>query len=208
MSVLNESTVPTEQFGAHISPDAELIARCQNELDQADQELVARYQAHVARIAYQVLGNQQDADDVTREVFAKVGRELSSLDPQQDFLLWLFRLTVNTAVDYLRLKKCPVPDLSSDEQPGFSEKLPGSDLNSLTFEFESGTLLPLIKNLADRLRPNQKTILMMCDLQGLTTAETAEILGLKKVTLRWHLHEARKQLRRELINHPEYGRVS
>ena len=190
-----------------LNPDADLIERCQKGEADAFQELVERYRTRVASIAYQVLGNYEDARDVTQEVFIKLYKGIYGFDPQKKFFTWLYRLTVNAAIDFLRAKKRRSYEHSLDERPDKYSNIPNPDSESVTKDFERQELRELFIALAHRLNPKQQAAFILCDLQGFTADEVAEILDCPKVTLRWYLHEARKKVRTTIAKeHPEYWR--
>ncbi len=190
-----------------LNPDADLIEKCQQGNDQAFQELVDRYRTRVASIAYQVLGNYEDARDVAQEVFIKLYRGIHGFDPQKKFFTWLYRLTVNAAIDFLRAKKRRSYEHSLDERPDQYLNIPNPDLDSVTYDYEKQELREIFVNLAKKLNPKQQAAFILCDLQGFTADEVAEILECPKVTLRWYLHEARKKIRTTIAKeHPEYWR--
>jgi len=197
----------TEKNQKPLNPDAELIERCQQDDEQAFRELVERYRTRVASIAYQVLGNYEDARDVAQEVFIKLFRGIKSFDPNKKFFTWLYRMTVNAAIDLLRSKKRRSHEYSLDDNPDKYLNIPGPDYDSVTLDFERQELRELFIRLADKLNPKQKIAFTLCDLQGFTADEVAEIMNVPKVTLRWYLHEARKRIRKAIAKeHPEYIR--
>ncbi len=188
-----------------LNREADLIERSQAGDEQAFQELVNQYRTRVASIAYQVLGNYEDARDVSQEVFIKLYRGLKGFDPKKKFFTWLYRLTVNAAIDFLRSKKRRSQEFSIDERPNQYQDIPASELESVTYDFERKELRQIFHGLADRLNPKQKAAFVLCDLQGFSADEVADMLNCPKVTLRWYLHEARKRIRKMIArDHPEY----
>jgi len=197
----------TDKKAEVLNPDADLIEKCQQGNDQAFQQLVDRYRTRVASIAYQVLGDYEDARDVAQEVFIKLYRGIHGFDPQKKFFTWLYRLTVNAAIDFLRAKKRRSYEHSLDERPDQYLNIPNPGLDSVTSDFEKQELREIFVNLAKKLNPKQQAAFILCDLQGFTADEVAEILECPKVTLRWYLHEARKKIRTMIAKeHPEYWR--
>ncbi len=198
---------PTFDIEDELNPDADLIELCQRGDDKAFAELVERYRTRVASIAYQVLGNYEDARDVAQEVFIKLYKGISGFDPEKKFFTWLYRLTVNAAIDFLRSKRRRSREHSLDEKPESYDNIPGPDHESVALGYERQELQQLFLKLAETLNPKQKSAFILCDLQGFSADEVAEILNCPKVTLRWYLHEARKRIRQAIAEqHPEYFR--
>ncbi|MBM3328249.1 MAG: sigma-70 family RNA polymerase sigma factor [Calditrichaeota bacterium] len=190
-----------------LNPDADLIERSQAGDDAAFQVLVERYRSRVGSIAYQVLGNYEDARDVAQEVFIKLYRGIGSFDPHKKFFTWLYRLTVNASIDYLRAKRRRSYESSIDERPEQYFNIPSADSDLASHDIERRELRQLFIDLAAKLNPKQRAVFVLCDLQGFTADEVAEILNCPKVTLRWYLHEARRRIRIAIArDHPEYWR--
>jgi RNA polymerase sigma-70 factor (ECF subfamily) len=192
---------------SELNPDADLIAACQAGDEKAFQELVHRYQTRVASIAYKVLGNYEDARDVAQDVFYKLYRGIKSFDPRKKFFTWLYRLTVNASIDFLRAKRRRSYESSLEERPEQYQSIPIPEQSSVTFEIERRELRRIFIKLTEQLNAKQRAAFVLCDLQGFTADEVAEILDCPKVTLRWYLHEARKRIRIAIArDHPEYLR--
>ena len=94
-------------------PDEELVRRCKQELPSVTRSyevLVQRHTNRVYSLAYRLLGNRQEAEDVTQEVFVKVYHNLKKFEEQSTFSSWLYRITTNTALNALdKLKRSPQP---------------------------------------------------------------------------------------------------
>jgi len=190
-----------------LNPDEDLIELCRTGDEQAFKELVQLYQTRVASIAYKVLGNYEDARDVSQEVFFKLYRGIKTFDPRKKFFTWLYRLTVNASIDFLRAKRRRSFESSIEERPEQYHNIPTSEQNSVTFEIERRELRQIFVKLSEKLNARQRAAFVLCDLQGFTADEVAEILDCPKVTLRWYLHEARKRIRMAIArDHPEYFR--
>jgi len=190
-----------------LNPDADLIELCRRGDERAFQQLVESYQTRVASIAYKVLGNYEDARDVAQEVFFKLYRGIRSFDPKKKFFTWLYRLTVNASIDFLRAKRRRSYESSLEERPEMYYNIPIPEYNSITLDMERKELRQIFVKMTEKLNPKQRAAFVLCDLQGFTADEVAEILDCPKVTLRWYLHEARKRIRMTIArDHPEYMR--
>jgi len=140
-------------------------------------------------------------------VFIKLYKGIAGFDPDKKFFTWLYRLTVNAAIDYLRSKRRRSREHSLDEKPDAYDNIPNPDHESVALDFERQELRQLFFKLANELNSKQQAAFILCDLQGFTSDEVAEILACPKVTLRWYLHEARKRIRQAIAEqHPEYFR--
>src|SRR5579872_2820322 len=84
--------------------DEELVARCKRELPENTRSyemLVQRYLRRVYSITYRVIGNKEEAEDITQEVFIKVYHGLKKFEQQASFSTWIYRIATNTALDSL-----------------------------------------------------------------------------------------------------------
>ncbi len=152
-------------------------------------EVVHRHSARVYRLAYRLTGNPYDAEDLTQDVFVRVFRSLSSYTPGT-FEGWLHRITTNLFLDGVRRKA----RIRFDALPDDAERLPSSDRGpSQVYDdthFEADVQAAL-----DALPPDFRAAVVLCDLEGLTYEEIAEVLGIKIGTVRSRIHRGRSGLR-------------
>jgi RNA polymerase sigma-70 factor (ECF subfamily) len=185
----------------------QLIIRSQEGDQEAFRELVDMYRTRVASIAYGLVNNYEDARDIAQEVFIKVYRSLNRFDVKKKFFTWLYRLTVNASIDFLRANKKRSYHESIDSNENYAQYpdlRPERDVADL---FEKSEREEIFYRIVEKLNPRQKMAFILCDLQGLPSAEAAEILDCPQVTLRWYLHEARKKIRSTVeTDYPEYFR--
>jgi len=159
---------------------------------RAFEDLVLRKRERVVRTAFQITGDLEDARDVAQSVFLRLWRVLQRFDLQRKFDTWLYRITVNAAIDFIRQRGPkgflqPLPDDAGerlvDPRQGPAEAL---DLNELQRTF---------LRLAARLAPKQRATFILKEIEGLETAEVARVLGVTESTVRNHLLQARRMLR-------------
>ena len=183
----------------------QLIIRSQDGDQEAFRELVEMYRSRVASIAYGLVGNYEDARDISQEVFIKVYRSLGRFDVRKKFFTWLYRLSVNATIDFLRANKKRSYHESLDSEESYAQypdQREESDLEEFVEKMERREIFQRIVN---RLNLRQRMAFILCDLQGLSSTEAAEIIDCPQVTLRWYLHEARKKIRQTVqSDFPEY----
>ncbi|MFC1540885.1 RNA polymerase sigma factor [Candidatus Latescibacterota bacterium] len=173
-----------------------LIQKAQNGDTEAFRELIDRFSPHIYQIAYQMTGNSEDARDIAQEVFLRLYRKLGTFRHTTKFTTWLYRLTINLAIDYLR-KNSGRETVSIDafEQTfeiSGTEKLP----DTLA---EHNELKGIIETLIGQLTPKQRKVFVLRDLQDFSTAEAADILKCSSATVRVHLADARCHIRNALM---------
>ena len=170
-----------------------LIRRVKEKDQAAFQELVERYKTQVAALAFKIVGDYEDAKDISQIVFVKTFYNLKRFDTRRRFSTWLYRITVNAAIDYWRrYKKHRHEDLEEAEaRPVEAGRTPEA-----LFLRKDAT--ERIKKALEVLSPKQRSIFVLRDMEGLEIAEVATIMDMPQVSVRWYLHRARIKLRGEL----------
>lgn len=166
-------------------------------------ELVERHSDRVFRLAYRLTGNRPDAEDLTQEVFVRVFRSLSTYTPGT-FEGWLHRITTNLFLDQARRKQRIRFDALSDERAGrLASAGPTPDVAYVERTFDDD-----IEAALAQLPPDFRAAVVLCDVEGLTYEEIAEILDAKLGTVRSRIHRGRAMLRDALAHRaPAGGRV-
>lgn len=163
---------------------------------RAFEDLVLRKRERVVRTAYQITGDLEDARDVAQGVFVRLWRVLQRFDLEKRFDTWLYRITVNAAIDFVR-ERGPKGFLQPLPEDG-GERLAGRSPDA-SAEFDQAELQRAFLRLAARLAPKQRAAFVLKDIEGLETAEVARVLGITESTVRNHLLQARRALREGLI---------
>jgi len=183
----------------------DLILRAQTGDQEAFREIVDMYRTRVASIAYGLVGNFEDARDISQEVFIKVYRALDRFDTNKKFFTWLYRLAVNASIDFLRANRKRSHQESIDSEQNYAQYADQRLESDLEYYLENMERREIFQRIVDELNPRQKMAFVLCDLQGLSSIEASEIIDCPQVTLRWYLHEARKKIRSAVqTRFPEY----
>ena len=165
-------------------------------------EIVDQHTARVYRLAYRLTGNPHDAEDLTQEVFVRVFRSLDTYTPGT-FEGWLHRVTTNLFLDGARRKQRIRFDALSDERAArLRSSSPSPDMAYADMHFEDD-----VERALATLPPDFRAAVVLCDVEGLTYEEIAEILDAKLGTVRSRIHRGRAQLRSALAHRaPAEGR--
>ena len=165
-------------------------------------EVVEQHSDRVFRLAYRLTGNRPDAEDLTQEVFVRVFRSLDGYTPGT-FEGWLHRITTNLFLDGARRKQRIRFDTLSDERAArLTSPAPAAELavSERTFDDDIETALAT-------LPPDFRAAVVLCDVEGLSYEEIAEILDAKLGTVRSRIHRGRGMLRKALAHRePTAGR--
>jgi len=156
--------------------------------------LVRRYQRLVATAALRMGVPRQEIEDVANEVFYKVFRSLHRYEPSHALSTWLYRITVNAALDHKRSRR---HDAKSDElSPTLADDRPGQE--ETTGDQERAALL---REALQRLPVHYRTPLVLTHVEGLPIEEVAKALDLPEGTVKSRLFRARAQLKEILRRH-------
>lgn len=173
----------------------ELIARTRGGDQTAFSALVSVYQPRVFRWAFALTGDQDEAEDITQEVFVRVYRKLGGFRGDGPLEAWLYRITRRIAFRSRRA----LPRHIEDEIDDVYRTDPGARV-------DRQRALDLIRTIAATLPMRQREVFILCDLEGRTPLEAAHILQLKDVSVRASLFKARAAIRRRILaTHPSYG---
>ncbi len=165
-------------------------------------EVVELHSARVYRLAYRLTGNKHDAEDLTQEVFVRVFRSLSKYTPGT-FEGWLHRITTNLFLDGARRKaKIRFDALGDDAETRLPSRTVATDAAVLDGIFDDDVEVALAA-----LPPDFRAAVVLCDVEGLSYDEIADVLGLKLGTVRSRIHRGRAMLRKALAHRaPGAGR--
>jgi RNA polymerase sigma-70 factor (ECF subfamily) len=189
----------TEEFNS----DAYLVSRALEGDLPAFEKLVARYQNKLIGYSARMLGDQDEAEDVAQEVFIKAYRSLDSFRGDAQFSTWIYRIATNLCIDRIRARKRrPQQAYSLDEPMDKDEDKGGREIADLsaepTREVERDELRRRVREVMNEMPEKMRTILIMCDMQGMAYEEIAKVLDCPIGTVKSRLFHARADLGRRL----------
>jgi RNA polymerase sigma-70 factor (ECF subfamily) len=186
-------------------PDRELAIRAREGDMVCFETLVTRKTPAVVSLARRIVGNAEDARDVAQMVFLRVWGEIHRYDSRYSLNTWLYRIATNLSIDFLRSSR------SRERAHGATlhlvrerEEATAADA---TRTAEDAELSQLFEAVSCRLSEKQKAVFVLREMQDCETREIAEILGCGESTVRNHLFNARRILRKEMVRlYPEFLR--
>lgn len=183
--------------------DRQLVQTIREGDADAFETLVRRKTTKVYALCYRIIGNAEDAKDISQLVFLKLWENLDKYDAAYAFDTWLYRMVTNVAIDFMRNKQ------SRDNAVNSTLRLVKTEADA-----EQGVVVQrkevenVFNDVASVLSPKQKTIFIMNQMEDLPSAEIAKILGCRESTVRNHLFNARKALQQQLQKrYPEYAQL-
>jgi RNA polymerase sigma-70 factor (ECF subfamily) len=179
--------------------DREVVRRIQAGETEAFEVLVEKYKRKTFRLAYGVLRDQEEALDVAQEAFVKAFRSLSKFKGESAFYTWLFRITMNVALDRRRQRAARARSLGTDDVPPEEwERTAVATDTSPDDEAASAERRARIGHALETLPERHRSIIILSDIEGLSYREIAEVLAIPIGTVMSRLHNARKRLREAL----------
>lgn len=178
--------------------ETELVQAARSGDQGAFEALVKANQVMAYQLAYRMTGNPEDAADLTQEAFLNAWRGLSAFDGRSSFSTWLYRLTSNACIDFLRREKRRV-SLSmtledEEDEEGRQAQLPDSRY-SPERAFEKKEAETMLRRGLAALTPEYREILTLRELEGYSYQELSRELGLEEGTVKSRLARARLALR-------------
>jgi RNA polymerase sigma-70 factor (ECF subfamily) len=183
--------------------DRQLVEQIRQGDDGAFEALVRRKTSKVYGLCYRVIGNGEDAKDISQLVFLKLWENLEKYDATYAFDTWLYRMVTNVAIDFMRSKQSRDNAVNSNLRLVKTSVDPEQTVTVARKEVES-----VFNAVSNVLSPKQKTIFVMSEMEDLRSSEIAKVLGCRESTVRNHLFNARKLMQTQLKKRfPEYARL-
>ena len=149
--------------------------------------MVNRYHRSVFNISLRMLGNVQDAEDVTQTTFGNAFAALDSYDPRYRFFSWIYRMTVNESLNTLKRRRKVV---SLDGSFDF----PAPAISDTTAEAEDRVGSALLE-----LKPDDRAVVVLRHFVSFSYEEISDVLGVPVKTVKSRLFTARERLRQSLL---------
>jgi RNA polymerase sigma-70 factor, ECF subfamily len=204
-----DATPTTPDAGAASESDMALVERARNKDYAAFEELMGRYEDKVYRLAYRFVRNESEAKEILQDTFLAIWRKLDTFKGDAQFSSWVYRVAANAALMRLRSQRRH-PEVSTEDLPaGFLDQQqygqilsPGENwARRPDDELQSDELRRHIQAAVDALPEIYRTVFLVRDVEGLSTEETAEMLGISVPTVKTRLHRARMALREAIATY-------
>ena len=186
--------------------DRALVARAKGGDRAAFSTLLKRYERRVFSVANSMLRNPDDAKDVCQEAFWKAHNALATFDGESAFFTWMYRITVNLSIDYLRKRRGEKVEFDDARANGESNAADPTGISPRRLGFDPARALEdreLGKQLEaalSQLSPAHRAVLVLREVEGLAYQEMADVVGCSIGTIMSRLFHARKKMQSLLLD--------
>lgn len=170
----------------------QLLEQALNNDQRAFTLLMEKYQNAIQHLAFRIVGNREDAEDIMIETFSKAFDNLASYSKQYAFSTWIFKIASNTAIDFLRKKHIIKVYIDEDKSIQNHTRLQFNETPEMEFMLHQRK--DKIRSFLQQLAKNQKEILELRYFKELTYEEIAEQLQISISNVKIQLHRAKKAL--------------
>jgi RNA polymerase sigma-70 factor (ECF subfamily) len=180
------------------SDDLELVHATQSGDISAFEQLVARYDGKLLRIAQHITRNREDSEDAVQDAFLKAFQHLGEFREDAQFSTWLIRITLNQALSRLR-KRRTIQEMSLDEDFESDDMILPREVADWAPNpeelYRASELRDILIKTLEKLRPVLRTVFVLRDIEGLSIEQTAEVLSLTPSAVKARLWRARLDMR-------------
>lgn len=186
------------------------VKRLENEKDlilqsksgdiESFEKLIKTYQKMAYNVAYRIMGNEEDAKDMTQEALIKVYRNIKSFRMDSSFSTWLYRIVMNTCKDALRKKKAvvisldkPIHTTEGEMQMEFEDDQPTPEEKLVTKETQK-----MVHDALQKVNEVNRVVLVLRDIKGFSYQEISDIVDVPVGTIKSRINRGRQELKKIL----------
>lgn len=184
--------------------DLELLQTLQAGDDSALDELIERKTKPLIQSVYRILGDLEEARDIVQVTFLRVWEHRDRFDARWSPNTWMFRIANNLAIDHLRARR--TRERSTEPVRVHLRQVGSGGRSNNASRLQEREVMEIFEEMAGELTEKQRAVFLLREVEELPSQEVAEIVGCRESTVRNHLFNARKTLRRALCErYPEYA---
>ena len=172
----------------------EIVRRIKDGDKRAFSEIVRLYRNQVAALAYKVVNDYDDASDIVQDVFVKTSQNIWRYDENKKFYTWLYRITLNASIDYLRKHK-----RHQHEEIDEVRERTDSRVETPDAVYRKNQLSHHLSEAIASLTGKQRSAFILRDVDGCHIKHVSDIMNMPEATVRWYLYRARQTVRKDLM---------
>lgn len=180
-----------------------LLALKEGEEDALD-ELIDRKTGSLVKLISRMVGDAEEARDIVQITFVRLWEHRARFDERWAPNTWIYRIATNLAIDYLRSRA----SRQKTTEPLRMHVLHAEDgrFRNQVAQIHAEEVSEIFRELSSELSEQQRLVFLLREIEDLPSKEVAEIVGVRESTVRNHLFNARRELRRRLLErYPEYA---
>lgn len=184
--------------------DRDLLMGVRDGEEAALNELIGRKTRPLLQLVQRILGDVEESRDVVQVTFFKIWENRGKFDERWSPNTWIYRIASNLAIDHLRSRR----SREKSQEPVRLHLIHSADESCRgdLSRLQQTEVAAIFRELSAGLSEKQRMAFLLREIEGLSSPEVAEVLGCRESTVRNHLFNARKYLRRELLKrYPEYA---
>ncbi|MBU8920388.1 MAG: sigma-70 family RNA polymerase sigma factor [Bacteroidales bacterium] len=177
--------------------DANLVERCLKGDEKAFEELLVKYRGPVFSICMRMVKNPMDAEDLAQDVFIRTFNVLDRYNPSYPFSSWLYRITSNLCIDFIRRRKSGVVSLDepvSGSDGEMSRQIPADTIDP-DREMENREMMEVLEQAIADLPEHYRIIVILRHQEQLSYEEISDNLGIPLGTVKARIHRARNMIK-------------
>ncbi|HEX6134946.1 MAG TPA: sigma-70 family RNA polymerase sigma factor [Longimicrobiales bacterium] len=184
--------------------DQQVVLLAREGREQAFRELIGRYQRPVFSLIYRLVRDREKAEDLAQDTFVKVLNAIDRYDPQYKFSSWIFKIAHNTGLDHLRRREPETLSLDGSPHARTAAEVEASTITPESREetpeqfAQNRELGSEIESAIGTLRPEYRTAILLCHVEGRPYDEIAQIMDVPLGTVKTYIHRGRKELMQRL----------
>ena len=184
-------------------PDVRLMVQVRGDIAGAFETLVERYQNRLVGILFHLVGNREEAEDLSQEVFLRIYKARKGYRPKAKFSTWLFTIANNLALNHLRSKgrnrSVPIgsPVTNSEAVASVAQQLSSRE-GTPSAQMRQTELADLVREALAVLNEDQKLAVLLSKFEEMSYAEIGDVMGRSSSAVKSLLARARNQLREQL----------
>jgi len=187
----------------NVIPVEDLIEILNSENPGNFKEIVRAYQSYVYSVAFRLMNNCNDAEDIVQECFIRVWKNKARYNKEVKFTTWLYRIVVNICYDQLKSRKRRISLISTEAE--MDQYMGSSDNPALKLDKEEASVL--ILKFTEELSYKQKIVFTLRDLEQLSVAEVADIMEISEESVKTNLVYARRAMKEKIVKYYKQGNL-
>jgi len=196
---MSERTTKVSEAGNQLS-DEEVVSRVLGGELALFEVLMRRHNQKLYRVVRAIVQSDTEAEDVVQDAYVRAYTHLGQFEQRSSFATWLTRIAFNEALSRKREHQRLVEIDSIQESDEATMKFLKSNAATPEEDALAGSLGVMLEGAVDSLPESYRSVFMLREIEGMSTAETAECLDLSEEAVKVRLHRGRAILRREIYN--------